>query len=118
MIEKKFAHSLMVRLADSFEGSVIKELGDWNEKTEKFAPDIEYEVIVNAWYDDKRWNSVHDLVFLDKSTGKYYHTRYEKGLTESQYLNPFDYDKEGVMCDEVTITQTERTIIETTWEYK
>lgn len=117
MISKTFPHKLMVQLADSWDGSVIKEMGDWNEKTEEFAPDQEYEVIVNEFYDTKRWTSEHDLVFLDKSTGKYYHVRYEKGLTESQYLSPFDYYKDGVECDEVQITRTERTIIETTWNF-
>jgi hypothetical protein len=108
----------MVRLADSWACSdPIKIMGNWNEKTEEFDPDKTFVVVVNEWYDDGRWKSQHDLVFLDNQDGKYYHVRYEKGLTESQYYNPFD-GEDVISCSEVSITQKERVIVETTWEYK
>lgn len=117
MSTKEFDHDLMVRLADSWAcNDIIKVMGDWDEKTEEFEDDKTYVVVVNEWYDNGRWKSQHDLVFLDNQDGKYYHIRYEKGLTESQYYEPFDGER-IIECREVTITQTERTIIETTWDF-
>lgn len=115
MRELTLPKNTMKQLANSW--GKTKVLGNWNEKLGDFEPDIEYEIIINEEIDTGRWNSIHDLVFLDTSTGKYYHTRYEQGLTESQMYSPFDYD-DYVECDEVTITQKPVTTIETTWKYK
>lgn len=117
MAYKTFDHDTMVRLADSWGcDDVIFVKGEFNEEIMDFGPDLEYVIVLNEWYDDGRWKSQHDLVFLDKQDGKYYHVRYEKGLVESIYYSPFDGEK-TVDCQEVSITQTERTIVETTWEY-
>lgn len=116
-VTKTFPHDTMVSLADSWAcDDIIKIRGKWSDILEDVEPDKEYVVVVNEWYDDGRWNSQHDLVFLDKQDGKYYHVRYEKGLTESQYYNPFDGEK-TIECHEVSITQTPRIIVETTWKY-
>lgn len=117
MKTKSFPHKLMVRLAYSWAGNdIIFVQGEFNEKLMDFEPDLEYVVVLNEWYDDGRWKSQHDLVFLDIQDGKHYHVRYEKGLTESQHYSPFD-GEDTIECQEVTVTQKERTIIETTWEY-
>lgn len=111
---KSFPKELMRNLAETYSGEV-KYMGEWNERIGTFAEDELYEVIVNEHYDDSRWNSVHNLVFLEKSSGKYYHTRYERGLTESQMCNPFDGEV-TVECDEVTISTHIEQITVTTWK--
>ena len=114
---KTFDHKTMVALADGWAcNDVITIHGKWNDKTEDFDPDCTYVVLVNEWYDNGRWRSQHDLVFLDNQDGKTYHTRYEKGLTESQYYEPFDGEK-TIECEEVLVTRKERVVIDTTWEY-
>jgi hypothetical protein len=118
---KEFPAYVLKRLVEEWAcDDEIKFMGDWNEITEDFEDDDVYVVVVNEWYDNGRWKSQHDLVFLDKQDGKYYHYRYEKGLTESQHYYPLDeYKKyDSVECDEVTVERKERTIIETTWAYK
>lgn len=113
MTTKIFPQSLMKDLSYGY--GTTKVMGDYNEKTDSFAPDIEYEVLHNEQCNTTRWNSVHNLVFLDKSTGKTYHTQYEIGLTESQYLSAFDYDKEGVECTEVQTWEEQVTYTVLKW---
>lgn len=113
----EFEVDLMKRMANADAGDIIREYGLYNEITDEFEDDMVYEVIVNEHYDDNRFKSEHDLVFLDTSTGKYYHTRYERGLTEYQMYAPFDFLTE-VYCNEVTINQEVVTYTKTTWEAK
>lgn len=114
---KRFPNDLMVVLAASYDGDKYTYNGKWNESINDFDPDCVYEVIVNQHYQNGRWKSEHDLVFLDKQDGKYYHVRYEDGLTESQHYSPFD-GEDVISCSEVDIEQKEVVTIKTTWKYK
>lgn len=117
MAYKVFPQKVMERLAYTTYGEVTIN-GAWNEEKEDFEPDLVLEVLHNEQCDTTRWNSVHDLVFVDKATGEAYHTRYEQGLTESQMLEPFYYDRDGVECDIVRVWKEEVTYTETKWERK
>lgn len=88
--------------------------GEWDEKLDDILPDRVFTVVVNEEVDKGRWNSIHDLVFVDNSTQKHYYVRYEKGLTESQYYEPFDNERE-VECTEVIVTEKQVTYTEYTW---
>lgn len=112
---KTFPHDLMWKLANTDYGEV-KLTGAWNDNLNDCNPDELFFVLVNEHYDSGRWRSSHDLVFLEKSTGKHYHTRYERGLTESQHYSPFD-SEEWIDCEEVLVESVVRTITETTWKY-
>lgn len=90
--------------------------GDWNAVLNSFAPDITFTVLVNDHNSDGRWNSRHDLVFVDNSTGTKYHTQYERGLTESVLYRPFEFDTE-VQCNEVEIHEEIQTITVLKWNY-
>lgn len=120
MTTKMFNANVLKELTSHFPcGDVIKIKGEWNNKINDFDYSS-YIIVVNEWYDNGRWKSEHDLVFLDKQDNKHYHIRYEKGLTESQHYNPFDEykDDEMIICDEVEVQTKKRTIIETTWSHK
>lgn len=106
----------MKRLAASY--GPVTVYGEYNDKLDEFEKDIELHVVHNEQYDTNRWNSIHDLVFIDTSTGIGYHVQYEEGLTESQMLTPFYYDKEGVECQEVEIWEEEVTYTEVKWKSK
>ena len=114
MSTRWFSQKIMKELAYSY--GTVTVYGAWDEKTEEFGPDTILEVIHNEQCDTTRWNSVHDLVFVDKATGVTYHTRYEKGLTESQMLEPFYYDNEGVECDIVKTWEEQVTVLR--WKQK
>lgn len=101
MSTKWFSQDTMTQLAHSFGNVTIH--GQWNETRGEFDPSVVLEVLHNEQCNTTRWNSVHDLVFIDKETGEGYHTQYEQGLTESQMLTPFFYDKEGVDCEIVDV---------------
>ena len=116
MTTKSFDQRFMKRLADSEQGDIITEMGEWSDVYNDFGQDTDYEVILNEHYNDGRWKSQHDLIFLDKRTDVYYYVRYERGLTEKQYYDPFD-DEKTVECRVVTITKTERVVYDINWEY-
>lgn len=49
-----------------------------------------YEVTENRQVEERRWVSVHEFVIRQLSTGRFYRTFYERGLTEYQDTEPFD----------------------------
>lgn len=61
-----------------------------------------------------RWEVVHEMVFQEKETGKFYSVCYEEPATEYQDCDRFDVDSNGeVKCVEVvpvqvTVTQYKR----------
>jgi|AGFT01.1.fsa_nt_gi hypothetical protein len=114
MKTKRFPQDVMERLAHSY-GKVTFYGQKWNESMGAFDDDLVLEVLHNEQVDTTRWNSVHDLVFIDTETGEGYHTRYEQGLTESQMLTPFYYDKEGVDCDIVDVWEEQVTTTVIKW---
>lgn len=115
-MKKTFPQKTMIQLA--YSSGEVTIHGKYNERTDTFEDDVVLDVVYNEQCDTNRWNSVHDLVFVDKSTGIGYHVQYEQGLTESQLLSPFYYDKEGVECDEVKVWEEQVTYTEIKWELK
>ncbi|AZU98129.1 hypothetical protein SEPL_240 [Salmonella phage SE_PL] len=114
MKTKRFPQDIMKQMA--YGCSTVTMFGEYNDKMGCFDDDVELEVLHNEECNTTRWNSVHDLVFVDKQTGEAYHTQYEKGLTESQMLEPFDYDKDGVDCDIVDVWEEEVTYKVIRWK--
>lgn len=53
-----------------------------------------------------RWSSVHDMVFQENNTGKYFKTQYRKALTEYQDQQPFDGNGDTMECIEVQPVET------------
>lgn len=55
-----------------------------------------------------RWASYHHMILRHKETGEYWGASFEKGLTEAQDVQPFEYDRDGV-----ELTRFDRKVIET-----
>lgn len=51
-----------------------------------------YEVIENELVDITRWNTLHILVIKEIGTPGFWSTSYQKGATESQSDEPFEYE--------------------------
>lgn len=83
---------------------IARELA-WRTEGESFA---EYTVKHNEQTDQRRWVSVHELVIQDDKSGCYWRVRYERGLTEYQDVQPFEYDQDGVeftMVKKISVTR-------------
>lgn len=52
-----------------------------------------YEVIENEYVDSTRWSGIYKLVIKKIGELGFWATDYEKGLTEYQSDEPFDYDE-------------------------
>jgi hypothetical protein len=61
----------------------------------------EYTVVEDIITGKSRWSIMHDVIFMDNITGKYYKGDYSVGATESQDESPWEYVKE------VTFTEVE-----------
>jgi len=63
-------------------------------------------------YDTSRWSQLHELVFQDLETEKFYRVCYSKGLTEYQEEDPFQFQENGAEC--VEVEQVEKVVL--VWE--
>lgn len=53
----------------------------------------DFDVISDEIYETRRWVSAHEVIVKNKITGKFYHSCYEQGLTESQDQSPYEYEE-------------------------
>ncbi len=54
----------------------------------------DFEEVLNEIVDNSRWAIQHRYVGQRISDGKYFQVYYQRGATESQDEQPFEYDKE------------------------
>ena len=107
----------MWHLAELDEDDVYTDYGTWDDSTETFGPDVQYKIICNESKGHRRFTEEFDLVFLDINENKYYHCTYERGLTEYRPQRPFEYETDGVKCNEVSVTREEIITYRTLWKY-
>ncbi|EOR9074256.1 hypothetical protein FOI42_RS03985 [Escherichia coli] len=117
MKSKIFLPQLMWHLAELDEDDVYTDYGTWDDSTETFGPDVQYKIIYNESKGHRRFTEEFDLVFLDMNENKYYHCTYERGLTEYRPQRPFEYETDGVKCNEVSVTREEIITYRTLWKY-
>lgn len=117
MKSKIFLPQLMWHLAELDEDDVYTDYGTWDDSTETFGPDVQYKIICNESKGHRRFTEEFDLVFLDINENKYYHCTYERGLTEYRPQRPFEYETDGVKCNEVSVTREEIITYRTLWKY-
>ena len=59
------------------------------------------KLIENKISGNSRWSIFHDVIFQDKSDGKFYKTNYSVGATENQDESPFENEEDEMECLEV-----------------
>jgi len=69
-----------------------------------------YEVILNEIIGTSRWSINHKMIF--KFEGKFYHTSYSQGATESQEESPYEYEEDLIECVEVKPVEKVITVYE------
>lgn len=89
---------------DLLELSIGDNTIDW----ENF--DLNFKLVHTDQIDSRRWVSVHEAVYQDLNTLKYYWSTYEMGLTECQDTSPYEYVKDEIELIEVEPKEVTTTI--------
>lgn len=63
--------------------------------------ELNFELIKSELVDTTRWSHVHEVVYKDLDTGKFYISSYSTGATECQDESPYEYDGEEIELTEV-----------------
>ena len=74
-------------------------VGDNTSDWEGFS--VKVELIQEELIDTSRWSHIHERVYKDLDSGKFYATTYSTGATECQDETPYEYDGEIIEFDEV-----------------
>ncbi|MCK4815452.1 hypothetical protein KA005_06760 [bacterium] len=64
-----------------------------------------YATVKETVVDTGRWTIQYEVIFKDLTTGKHYRTYWQRGATEYQDEQPFEYDKGEIDCDEVELVE-------------
>lgn len=73
---------------------------EW-ETDEGFAYPVKFKRVHTALIDTFRWSNLHEVVYLDLTTGKYWHSSYQVGATECQDEGAYDRDGDEIELTEV-----------------
>ena len=76
---------------------------EWYKEVEG-CPNV--EVVHSELVDTTRWSHVHERVYKDLDTGKYWETTYRTGATECQEERPYEYDGDVIEFAEVVPRET------------
>lgn len=76
--------------------------GDSTETWEDGAYPLKFKMVKTELIDTTRWSYVHEVVYQDLTTGKFYSSSYSTGATECQDERPYEYDG-----DEIGLTEVE-----------
>lgn len=62
---------------------------------------VNVELVQEELIDTSRWSHIHERIYKDLDSGKFYSTSYSTGATECQDETPYEYDGEIIEFDEV-----------------
>ena len=75
---------------------------------------IKFKLIQSELIDTSRWSNIHEVIYQDLTTDKFYSSTYSVGATECQDQSA--YDDEG---EEITLTEVfPRQVLKTVYEIK
>lgn len=83
--------------------------GTWGDEDGGDYP-LNFELVHSALIDTTRWSNVHERVYKDLNTGKFYHTTYRVGATECQDERAYEYDGEEIEFTEVYPVEVKRVV--------
>ena len=83
------------------------EIDDTTEEWDNFP--LKFQLIQEELVDTSRWSHIHERIYKDLTTGKFYSTNYSTGATECQDERPYEYDGNEVEFTEVV--PVEQTVV-------
>jgi len=66
---------------------------------EKFP--VNFEMVRSELVDTSRWSNIHEVVYKDLDSGKFYSSTYSVGATECQDESPYENDGDEIEFTEV-----------------
>lgn len=83
---------------------------DWQDDWFEGSTRVELSLVHYDLIDTSRWSHIHERVYEDLTTGKFWHTTYRTGATECQDESPYENDGDEVEFDEVVPVEIKKTI--------
>lgn len=71
---------------------------------------LEFSLVSCELVDTTRWSHVHEVVYKDLLTGKFWMSSYRTGATECQDESPYEYDGDEIELTEVVPVEIKTTI--------
>ena len=93
----KVSSDVAKELLDLMVGGNTKEWAD--EDNEKFP--VNFEMVQSELVDTSRWSNIHEVVYKDLDSGKFYSSTYSVGATECQDERPYENDGDEIEFAEV-----------------
>lgn len=73
---------------------------EWTcDDVEKFP--VNFEMVQSELVDTSRWSNIHEVVYKDLDSGKFYSSTYSVGATECQDESPYENDGDEIEFTEV-----------------
>ena len=62
---------------------------------------VNFEMVQSELVDTSRWSNIHEVVYKDLDSGKFYSSTYSVGATECQDERPYENDGDEIEFTEV-----------------
>ena len=62
---------------------------------------VNFEMVQSELVDTSRWSNIHEVVYKDLDSGKFYSSTYSVGATECQDESPYENDGDEIEFTEV-----------------
>lgn len=83
---------------------------DWEDDNGEEYP-LKFKLVRAKMIDNSRWSIIHEVVYKDEKSGKFYLSTYSIGATECQDESPYEYEEEVELTEvapvEVTVIKYE-----------
>lgn len=93
----KVSSDVAKELLDLMVGGNTKEWADGDNEQFPF----NFEMVQSELVDTSRWSNIHEVVYKDLDSGKFYSSTYSVGATERQDESPYENDGDEIEFTEV-----------------
>lgn len=93
----KVSSDVAKELLDLMVGGNTKE---WVDVDNEQFP-VNFEMVQSELVDTSRWSNIHEVVYKDLDSGKFYRSTYSVGATECQDERPYENDGDEIEFTEV-----------------
>lgn len=66
---------------------------------------VNFEMVQSELVDTSRWSNIHEVVYKDLDSGKFYSSIYSVGATECQDERPYENDGDEIEFTEVVLKE-------------
>jgi hypothetical protein len=93
--------------------SVGEDTSDWQEDWFDGEPALIFKLIQSELIDTSRWSNIHEVIYQDLTSNKFYSSTYSVGATECQDERAYENDSDEIELTEVFAKSKVVTVYET-----